>query len=84
VRVLKDFEQIQGAVEEICLYGPGDGLIGKLLNMMPDLEKMLQPWATVWKVYKADIKALAAKKTPTDKGQPFPQLHATLLNMETP
>jgi DNA mismatch repair protein MSH6 len=47
LRVLKGFEQIQGAIEEIRLYGPGDGLIGKLLNMRRDLEKMLQPWATV-------------------------------------
>jgi DNA mismatch repair protein MSH6 len=48
LRVLKGFEQIQGAVEEIRLYGPGDGLIGKLLDMMPDLAKMLQPWATAF------------------------------------
>ncbi|KAA8913009.1 muts domain V-domain-containing protein [Sphaerosporella brunnea] len=48
LRVLEGYERIQGAVEEIKMYGAGDGLIGKLLEIMPDLEKMLAPWANAF------------------------------------
>lgn len=48
LRVLEGFERIQSAVEEIKLYGSGEGLIGQLLSKMPDLEALLKPWATAF------------------------------------
>jgi len=53
VRVLEGFERIQGAVEEIKLYGAGEGLIGQLLAKMPELEVLLQPWSTAFDREKA-------------------------------
>jgi len=48
LRVLEGFERIQSAVEEIKPYGSGEGLIGHLLSKMPDLETLLNPWATAF------------------------------------
>jgi DNA mismatch repair protein MSH6 len=53
VRVLEGFERIQGAIEEIKLYGTGEGLIEQLLMKMPNLEVLLQPWGTAFDREKA-------------------------------
>lgn len=48
LRVLEGFERIQGAIEEIKLYGSGEGLIGQLLSKMPDLDSLLEPWGSAF------------------------------------
>jgi len=48
LRVLEGFERIQSAIEEIKLYGTGEGLIGQLLSKMPDLDALLKPWSTAF------------------------------------
>lgn len=45
LRVIEGFERIQGVVEEIKMYGDGEGLIGQLLAKIPDLETLLKPWS---------------------------------------
>ncbi|KAI5803813.1 muts domain V-domain-containing protein [Geopyxis carbonaria] len=48
VRVIEGFEQIQETINRIQGYGQGEGLIGELLNKLPNLEDCLSPWETAF------------------------------------
>jgi DNA mismatch repair protein MSH6 len=52
-RVLEGFEQINDAMNQLRQHGEGEGLIGKLLDSLPDLEKLLTPWYTAFDRLKA-------------------------------
>lgn len=52
-RVLEGFEQIKDAMNQLRRHGEGEGLIGKLVESMPDLEKLLTPWYTAFDRLKA-------------------------------
>ncbi|KAF3147528.1 DNA mismatch repair protein msh6 [Orbilia oligospora] len=49
LRVIEGFEQINVTMSEIKAYGGGgDGVIGELIESMPDLDGLLEPWNTAF------------------------------------
>lgn len=53
LRVLEGFEQIRDAMNDLKQYGEGDGLIGRIIRSMPDLDKALKHWETAFDREKA-------------------------------
>lgn len=53
LRVLEGFEQIEYTMSLLGAVGPPEGLIGKLISAMPDLNPMLQRWKTAFDRTKA-------------------------------
>ena len=48
VRVLEGYEQIEYTMSLLGTFGPGDGLLGRLIESMPDLASALKPWKTAF------------------------------------
>ncbi|KAI9762813.1 MAG: DNA mismatch repair protein msh6 [Chaenotheca gracillima] len=52
-RVLEGFEQIDYTMSLLSSFGAGDGVIGKMIAAMPDLNKYLKHWKTAFDRSKA-------------------------------
>ena len=52
-KVLEGFEQIEYTVSLLKEVGAGEGVIGKLISAMPDLDQVLTPWKTAYDRRKA-------------------------------
>jgi DNA mismatch repair protein MSH6 len=53
LRVLEGFEQIEYTVSLLKESGSGEGVIGQLMNAMPDLNELLEYWRTAFDRTKA-------------------------------
>ena len=53
VRVLEGFEQIEYTMSLLGSFGAGDGLLGRLMDSMPDLATPLKTWKTAFDHAKA-------------------------------
>ena len=48
IRVLEGFEQIEYTMSLLGSFGGGEGLLGQLIEAMPDLAAALKPWKTAF------------------------------------
>lgn len=83
VRVLEGFEQIEYTMSLLKESGSGEGVIGQLINAMPDLGSMLEYWKTAFDRTKAKENGILVPKPGVeedfDNSQEFiEQLHGEL------
>ncbi|KAI9042656.1 mismatch repair ATPase MSH6 [Aspergillus affinis] len=86
VRVLEGFEQIEYTMSLLKESGSGEGVIGKLINGMPDLNELLEYWKTAFDRMKAKENGILVPKPGVeedfDKSQDcIEQLHNDLDNL---
>lgn len=62
VRVLEGFEQIEYTMSLLKESGSGEGVIGKLINGMPDLNELLEYWKTAFDRTKAKENGILVPK----------------------
>ncbi|PYH47363.1 mismatch repair ATPase MSH6 [Aspergillus saccharolyticus JOP 1030-1] len=62
VRVLEGFEQIEYTMSLLKDSGSGEGVIGQLINAMPDLDSMLEYWKTAFDRTKAKENGILVPK----------------------
>jgi DNA mismatch repair protein MSH6 len=48
VKVLEGYEQIDFTMDQLCSFGEGEGVLGRLLTSMPKLGELLKPWKTAF------------------------------------
>lgn len=83
VRVLEGFEQIEYTMSLLKESGSGEGVIGQLINAMPDLGSLLEYWKTAFDRTKAKENGILVPKPGVeedfDSSQEFiEQLHGEL------
>lgn len=83
VRVLEGFEQIEYTMSLLRESGSGEGVIGQLINAMPDLGSLLEYWKTAFDRTKAKENGILVPKPGVeedfDSSQEFiEQLHGEL------
>lgn len=83
VRVLEGFEQIEYTMSLLKESGSGEGVIGQLINTMPDLGSLLEYWKTAFDRTKAKENGILVPKPGVeedfDNSQEFiEQLHRDL------
>ncbi|PYH78425.1 DNA mismatch repair protein Msh6 [Aspergillus uvarum CBS 121591] len=82
VRVLEGFEQIEYTMSLLQESGSGEGIIGQLINAMPDLNSMLEYWKTAFDRTKARENGILVPKPGVEEDFDRSQAHIEQIHQQ--